>query len=113
MGKIITFSNQKGGSGKTTLTANLAVLWSNSKYRVAVIDGDAQKSLTYWLEARKKYYGENDIGIVHHPPLCQSVQVRGIYERRTGSTEVVVSVLIVENEEDVRSVHDTTFAEAG
>ena len=66
MGKIISFSNQKGGTGKTTLAANLAVLWSNSEYKVAVFDGDAQKSLTHWIEARKKYYGENDIGIDLH-----------------------------------------------
>ncbi len=63
MGKIIAFSNQKGGSGKSTLTANMAVLWSNSGYKVAVIDADAQKSLTYWLTERKKYYGEDDIGL--------------------------------------------------
>ena len=63
MGKVIAFSNQKGGSGKTTLTANIAVLWSNSEYKVAVIDCDSQKSLTYWLNERKKYYGEEDIGI--------------------------------------------------
>ena len=63
MGKIITFANQKGGSGKTTLSVNLAVLWSNSQYRVAVIDADSQNSLKYWLEARKKYYGEDNIGI--------------------------------------------------
>ena len=63
MGKVIAFSNQKGGSGKSTLSANLAVLWSNSGYKVAVIDADAQKSLTYWLEERKKYYGDDDIGI--------------------------------------------------
>lgn len=62
MGKILAFTNQKGGSGKTTLSANLAVLWANSQYKVAVIDADHQKSLTYWIEARKKYYGENDIG---------------------------------------------------
>ena len=67
MGKIISFSNQKGGTGKTTLAANLAVLWSNSEYKVAVFDGDAQKSLTHWIEARKKYYGENDIGIDVYP----------------------------------------------
>ena len=66
MGKVISFTNQKGGSGKTTLSANLAVLWSNSGYKVAVIDADAQNSLTYWLEARKKYYGENDIGITSY-----------------------------------------------
>ena len=63
MGKVIAFSNQKGGSGKTTLSTNIAVLWSNSGYKVAVIDADAQKSLTYWLEERKKYYGDDDIGI--------------------------------------------------
>ena len=63
MGKIIAFSNQKGGSGKSTLSANLAVLWGNSGYKVAVIDADAQKSLTYWLDARKKYYGEEPTGI--------------------------------------------------
>ena len=53
MGKIISFSNQKGGTGKTTLAANIAVLWSNSEYKVAVLDADSQKSLTHWLEARK------------------------------------------------------------
>ena len=63
MGKVIAFSNQKGGSGKTTLSTNIAVLWSNSGYKVAVIDCDTQKSLTYWLHERKKYYGDDDIGI--------------------------------------------------
>ena len=63
MGKIITFANQKGGSGKTTLSANLAVLWANSGYKVAVVDADAQKSLTYWLNARKKYYLNEPLGI--------------------------------------------------
>ena len=67
MGKILAFTNQKGGTGKTTLSANLAVLWSNSQYKVAVIDGDNQKSLSNWIEARKKYYGEKDIGFDVHP----------------------------------------------
>ncbi len=66
MGKIVTFSNQKGGTGKTTLAANLAVLWSNSGYKVAVLDGDSQKSLTNWIESRKKYYGDDDIGFDVH-----------------------------------------------
>ena len=66
MGKVISFANQKGGSGKTTLSVNLSVLWSNSGYKVAVIDADAQHSLTHWLEARKKYYGEDDIGITSY-----------------------------------------------
>ena len=48
MGKIISFSNQKGGTGKTTLAVNIAVLWSNSEYKVAVLDADSQKSFTHW-----------------------------------------------------------------
>ena len=67
MGKIITFANQKGGSGKTTLSANLAVLWANSGYKVAVIDADAQQSLTYWLSARKRYYLNEPLGIDSFP----------------------------------------------
>ena len=63
MGKIISLSNQKGGSGKTTISANLAVLWSNSGYKVAIIDADNQKSLTYWYKARENYYGSEDTGI--------------------------------------------------
>ena len=80
MGKIIAFSNQKGGSGKSTLSANLAVLWGNSGYKVAVIDADAQKSLTYWLDARKKYYGEDNIGlhsyklIIDHPISKEKIE---------------------------------------
>jgi len=67
MGKIIAFANQKGGSGKTTLSANLAVLWANSNYKVAVVDADAQQSLTYWLNERKKYYGNEPTGIDNYP----------------------------------------------
>ena len=66
MGKVISFSNQKGGTGKTTLAVNLSVLWSNSDYKVAIFDADAQKSFSCWIDARKKYYGENDIGIDVH-----------------------------------------------
>ena len=74
MGKIIAFANQKGGSGKTTLSANLAVLWANSKYKVAVVDADAQNSLTYWLEARKKYYGNELTGIDQYPFDARNLQ---------------------------------------
>ena len=66
MGKVISLANQKGGSGKTTLSANLSVLWSNSGYKVAIIDADNQRSLSNWYDSRKKYYGENDTGITRY-----------------------------------------------
>jgi len=74
MGKIIAFANQKGGSGKTTLAANLAVLWSNSKYKITVVDADHQKSLTNWIEERQKYYGVDDIGFNVHPFEVSSIK---------------------------------------
>jgi chromosome partitioning protein len=52
MGMIITFAQQKGGAGKTTVLAHLAVAWSMEGRSVALVDLDPQKSLTRWAEAR-------------------------------------------------------------
>ncbi len=52
--RIIAVAQQKGGAGKTTLAAQLAVAWSE-KYRVALMDIDPQSSLTAWHHLR----GEN------------------------------------------------------
>ena len=49
MGKIITFAQQKGGAGKTTILAHLAHAWCSSKKSVALFDLDPQSSLTQWV----------------------------------------------------------------
>jgi pilus assembly protein CpaE len=41
-GKIITIYSSKGGTGRTSLAANLAVTLANSETRVVVVDGDLQ-----------------------------------------------------------------------
>lgn len=46
MGKIIAFSNQKGGTGKTTSVIHTAGVLSDEGYRVLVVDLDPQASLT-------------------------------------------------------------------
>lgn len=51
-GFVITIAQQKGGSGKTTLTANLAIAAVQSGLRVAVIDSDPQGSLGHWAMER-------------------------------------------------------------
>lgn len=53
MGFVITVAQQKGGSGKTTLVANLAVAFQRQGLRVAVLDTDAQGSLGRWFMARR------------------------------------------------------------
>jgi chromosome partitioning protein len=47
MAIVITVAQQKGGTGKTTLAANLAAALAPSS-RVALLDIDPQKSLTRW-----------------------------------------------------------------
>ena len=54
MGKVITVAQQKGGSGKTTLAANLAVAFARAGLSVALLDTDPQGSLGRWFMARRE-----------------------------------------------------------
>ncbi len=53
MGYAITFAQQKGGAGKTTVLAHLAAAWAAAGRNVAIIDLDPQRSLTRWATIRK------------------------------------------------------------
>jgi chromosome partitioning protein len=53
-GIIITIAQQKGGAGKTTLAAHLALAWAASGRRVAIIDIDPQASLSAWFRLRRE-----------------------------------------------------------
>lgn len=53
--RIITIAQQKGGAGKTTMAAHLAVAWAASgRRKVAIIDTDPQGSLTQWHKVREE-----------------------------------------------------------
>jgi chromosome partitioning protein len=52
-GRVITIAQQKGGAGKTTLAAQLAVAWARRGLRLALIDTDPQGSLAAWAELRR------------------------------------------------------------
>lgn len=50
--RVILVANPKGGSGKTTLSINLAGYLAAQGQRVALLDLDRQKSATHWLAMR-------------------------------------------------------------
>ena len=50
--RVILVANPKGGSGKTTLSINLAGYLASQGQRVAMLDLDRQKSATQWLAMR-------------------------------------------------------------
>ena len=58
MGRIITIAQQKGGSGKTTLAANLAVAFRRAGKSVAILDTDPQGSLGRWFMNRVERLGD-------------------------------------------------------
>ena len=53
MGKIIAFSNQKGGVGKTTTCVNMSAYLANKGYKCLVVDLDPQGNATSGLGIAK------------------------------------------------------------
>lgn len=62
----ILVTNPKGGSGKTTLSTNLAGYFASRNHHVALSDMDRQKSASAWLERRPS-----------HLPLIHGLDGRG------------------------------------
>jgi len=47
---IIVLTTLKGGSGKSTVAASLAVHWHNAGREAALVDADPQRSISAWSE---------------------------------------------------------------
>jgi chromosome partitioning protein len=61
--KVFTVAQQKGGAGKSTLAAHLAIALALKKKSVALVDIDPQQSLGAWYEAREKTFGAEATGL--------------------------------------------------
>lgn len=94
--KIITVCNQKGGSGKTTVSMQLAGALARKKNKVLVVDADPQGTATRWAASAddanpfsasvvglsaasekvhrevKKFVGDYDYIVIDCPPAADS-----------------------------------------
>ena len=62
-GSVITIAQQKGGAGKTTLAAHLAIAWVGQGHSVALVDIDPQGSLAAWHASRAERFGDGKLGL--------------------------------------------------
>lgn len=53
---IISITNLKGGTGKSTVSTNLAVNFSHMEYRVCIVDTDTNGSSVHWSGLRPDDY---------------------------------------------------------
>jgi chromosome partitioning protein len=61
--RSIAFISQKGGTGKTTLTASLAVAVAAAGEKVVALNLDSQGSLVRWSERRNIASASNNVVI--------------------------------------------------
>jgi chromosome partitioning protein len=87
-GTVITVAQQKGGAGKTTLAAHLAVAWGNAGRRVALLDIDPQGSLSAWYRLREERLGNGKAGI--DLAAITAWRVVGEAERRARDCDIVL-----------------------
>lgn len=87
-GIVITIAQQKGGAGKTTLAAHLAVAWAGQGRRVALVDIDPQGSLAAWHQLRSERFGSGRTGLDF--AAITGWRTEAEVERRARDHEIVV-----------------------
>lgn len=87
--KVITIAQQKGGAGKTTMAAHLAVAWAQSgKRKVAVVDIDPQGSLTQWYNVRASVLGDDNTSLTF--AAISGWRVRSEIDRLKNTHDIIV-----------------------
>lgn len=63
MAQIITIAQQKGGAGKSTIAAHIAVALAQKGAKVLIVDIDPQASLKTWYHIRESKFGKGYTGV--------------------------------------------------
>ena len=86
--QTIAILNSKGGSGKTTISLNLASFYAETGYSTVLIDYDSQGSSTFWVSTR----AEQQPSIYCIPAYQQSARLTRSFQMRlpSGSERVII-----------------------
>jgi chromosome partitioning protein len=76
---IIAITNQKGGVGKTTTTANAGVLLARDERRVLLVDADPQFALTRQLGIEERSLGVNLVDVLAGRASAEDAIVTGVH----------------------------------
>jgi chromosome partitioning protein len=85
-GHVFTIAQRKGGAGKTTLAAHLAVAWANLGHDVVAVDIDPQGSLSRWAAVRAAQGRPDGLQVV----TLNGWRVTGEVERLAREHDIVV-----------------------
>jgi chromosome partitioning protein len=72
-GFVITVANQKGGSGKTTVSMQLAGALTRNGYKVLVVDADRQNSAIRWSSASDEPFPAAVVNLAEHKNLHSEI----------------------------------------
>jgi chromosome partitioning protein len=86
--QIITVAQHKGGAGKTTLAAHLAVAWAEAGHRVALLDTDPQGSLGAWFNQRRSALARKAQPLAY--TAATGWRVRSELDRLTRTSELIL-----------------------
>lgn len=98
---IIIVAQRKGGAGKTTLAAHLAVTFAARGRSVALIDTDPQGSLAQWYRRREERLGAADTGIEF--AAVSGWRAVSAIERQASNHDIVVIDSPAGDDQDARA----------